>query len=182
MTETGDDAGAAAGTDDLASEAEAAPVMLFGVPVSDSRGQVVLHPDRSTWRRVAMELFDAGFLVCVDVTAVDYLNHPDRHLPAGVEPERFEVVANVLSHAERRRVRLRVQVPEADPVVDSLIDVFPGVDAAEREVFDLFGIRFDGHPDLTRIVLPEDWDGHPLRKDYDAGRIPVQFKAPAPSR
>ena len=142
----------------------------------------MLHPDRASWLRVATELFGAGYLVCVDVTAVDYLNHSGRQLPDGIAPERFEVVANLLSHAERQRLRLRVQVPESDPVVDSLINLFPGVDAAEREVFDLFGIRFEGHPDLTRIVLPEDWEGHPLRKDYDSGRIPVQFKAPAPSR
>lgn len=182
MTEVGGDAGAAAGTDGDAAAAEAAPATMFGVPATDSRGQVVLHPDRASWVRLATELFGAGYLVCVDITAVDYLNHPGRQLPAGIAPERFEVVANLLSHAERQRLRLRVQVPESDPVVDSLINVFPGVDAAEREVFDLFGIRFDGHPDLTRIVLPEDWEGHPLRKDYDSGRIPVQFKAPSPSR
>ncbi len=153
-----------------------------GVPVSDSRGQVVLHPSVGDWVRVVTELFDQGFHVCVDLTAVDYLNQPVRNLPAGVVPERFEVVANLLSHAERQRVRLRVQVPEADPRLPSIISIHPGVDAAEREVFDLFGIAFDGHPDLTRIVLPEDWVGHPLRKDYNSGRIPVQFKAPAPSR
>ena len=182
MTEAGGDAGPEAGTDDVASAQDGASATMFDVPVTDSRGQLVLHPDRASWLRVATDLFGAGHLVCVDLTAVDYLNHPGRQLPAGVAPERFEVVANLLSHAERRRVRLRVQVPEGDPVVDSLIELFPGVDAAEREVFDLFGIRFDGHPDLTRIVLPEDWEGHPLRKDYDSGRIPVQFKAPAPSR
>lgn len=181
MGDAGGESGAVAGTGDDA-EVQAGSVTLHGVPVSDSRGQVVLHPDRASWLRVATELFDAGYLVCVDVTAVDYLNLPDRDLPPGVEPERFEVVANLLSHADRQRIRLRVQVPEGDPVVDSLITLFPGVDAAEREVFDLFGIRFDGHPDLTRIVLPEDWEGHPLRKDQDAGRIPVQFKSPAPSR
>lgn len=182
MTEAGGETGASAGDHSGADAASTEPTTMFGVPVSDSRGQVVLHPDRESWVRVATELFDAGYLVCVDVTAVDYLNHGGRPLPAGVVPERFEVVANFLSLTERSRIRLRVQVPESDPVVDSLIGVFPGVDAAEREVFDLFGICFEGHPDLTRIVLPEDWEGHPLRKDYDAGRIPVQFKAPAPSR
>ena len=73
-------------------------------------------------------------------------------------------------------MRLRVQVPDDDPVVPSLFDVHPGTEALEREVFDMFGIRFDGHPDLTRILMPEDWIGHPLRKDYAIGRIPVQFK------
>jgi NADH-quinone oxidoreductase subunit C len=74
-------------------------------------------------------------------------------------------------------VRLRVQVPGDDAVVPSLWELHPGTEAMEREVFDMFGIRFDGHPDLTRILMPEDWEGHPLRKDYAVGRIPVQFKA-----
>ncbi|MEY3147960.1 MAG: hypothetical protein RL688_1179, partial [Actinomycetota bacterium] len=78
--------------------------------------------------------------------------------------------------ASRDRIRLRVQVPESDTTIASLFDLWPGTEAMEREVFDMFGISFDGHPDLTRILMPEDWDGHPLRKDYEIGRIPVQFK------
>ena len=73
-----------------------------------------------------------------------------------------------------------MQVPQDDPVLPTLFHVHPGVQNAERETFDLFGIRFDGHPDMTRILLPDDWEGHPLRKDYTVGRIPVQFKG-APS-
>jgi NADH-quinone oxidoreductase subunit C len=153
-----------------------------GVPMTTSRGQDVLHPSRDDLVATAEALFEEGYWVCVDLTAVDYLNDPRRELPVSVQPERFELVVGLLNHTERRRVRLRVQVPGADPVVPSLISIYPGVDALEREVFDLFGIAFDGHPDLTRIVLPEDWIGHPLRKDYDAGRIPVQFKGPAPAR
>ena len=87
-----------------------------------------------------------------------------------------------MSHTERERVRLRIQVPEAEPSVPSLFDVHPGSEAMEREVFDLYGIRFDGHPDLTRILMPEDWVGHPLRKDEAIGRIPVQFKGTADAR
>ena len=94
--------------------------------------------------------------------------------------ERYEVVVSLLSMAQHRRVRVRVQVPEDDPVVPSLYPLYPGTEAFEREVLDMFGIRFDGHPDLTRILMPEDWDGHPLRKDYAVGRIPVEFKG-APS-
>jgi NADH-quinone oxidoreductase subunit C len=77
----------------------------------------------------------------------------------------------------RERVRVRCQVPESAAVLPTIIDLYAGADAPEREVFDMFGIRFDGHPDLTRILMPEDWEGHPLRKDYGVGRIPVQFKA-----
>ena len=122
-----------------------------------------------------------GFELCADLCAVDYLRHPGRLLPDGVAPERFEVVVNLLSLSAKRRVRLRVQVPESDPVVPSLFDLYPGTDAMEREVFDLMGIRFAGHPDLTRILMPDDWEGHPLRKDYGVGRVPVQFKeAPGP--
>jgi NADH-quinone oxidoreductase subunit C len=103
-----------------------------------------------------------------------------RAMPATVSAERFEVVVNLLDMTDRRRVRLRVQVPEADAALPSLFDIHPGTEAMEREVYDMFGIAFDGHPDLTRILMPEDWIGHPLRKDYDVGEIPVQFKgAPA---
>jgi NADH-quinone oxidoreductase subunit C len=97
-------------------------------------------------------------------------------------PERFEVVVILMSHSARERLRLRVQVPADDATVPSLFDVHPGTEAPEREVFDLFGISFGGHPDLTRILMPEDWVGHPLRKDEAIGRIPVQFKGTADAR
>ena len=91
------------------------------------------------------------------------------------------MVVNLLSLSQARRVRVRVQVPDDDAVVDSLFDLYPGVEAMEREAYDLFGIVFAGHPDMTRILMPEDWEGHPLRKDYGVGRVPVQFKgAPGP--
>lgn len=122
------------------------------------------------------KLRDEGWLMCVDVAGVDYLSHPRADLPDGVAAERFEVVVQLISHRDRDRLRLRVQVPEADPVVPSLFEVHPGTEAMEREVFDMFGIAFDGHPDLTRILMPEDWVGHPLRKDFGIGSIPVQFK------
>ena len=119
--------------------------------------------------------------MCLDVAGVDYLAYPQRELPGGVVPERFEIVVTLISHHLRERLRLRVQVPESDPTVPTLFEVHPGTEGMEREVFDLFGISFEGHPDLTRILMPEDWQGHPLRKDYAIGDIPVQFKD-APSR
>jgi NADH-quinone oxidoreductase subunit C len=112
---------------------------------------------------------------------VDYLGHLDRQLPEGVAPARFEVVVNLLSHSLRRRVRLRLPVGGEPPVVPSLFYVYPGTENMEREAYDLLGILFDGHPDLTRILMPQDWEGHPLRKDFSVGRVPVQFKeAPGP--
>ena len=149
---------------------------LHGCPVLDSHGQTVLLVDRSQYLQVVKALVADGFDMLIDVTAVDYLDMPGRTVGAGVAPERFEIVANLLSISGRRRIRLRVQVPADDPVVPSLFDIHPGAEAHERETFDMFGISFDGHPDLTRILMPEDWEGHPLRKDYDPGRIPVQFK------
>ena len=89
------------------------------------------------------------------------------------------MVVNLLSLAERRRVRVRVQLPEADPRLPSIYELHPGSEAMERETYDMFGIVFDGHPDLSRILMPDDWEGHPLRKDYGIGRIPVQFKHPS---
>lgn len=153
--------------------------MLHDCPVGDSRGQSVVFVPRDRYLSVMKQLVDDGFTMCVDLTAVDFLTHPGRTLPEGVQSERFEVVANLLSMQRRERLRVRVQVPESDPTLASLFDLHPGTEAMEREVFDMFGISFDGHPDLTRILMPEDWDGHPLRKDYAQGRIPVQFKGAA---
>jgi len=138
-------------------------------------------PTRQDYHDLVARLGDDGFSMCTDLCGVDYLSHPGRRLPPEVVPERFEVVVQLLSIAERRRLKVRVQVPQSDPQVDSLWDLHPGVEAMEREAFDMFGIRFLGHPDLTRILMPDDWDGHPLRKDYGVGRVPVQFKeAPGP--
>jgi NADH/F420H2 dehydrogenase subunit C len=161
-----------------------APEVVHGAPVTWSTGQRVLHPRREDLASLVRTLRDEdGFNMCIDVTGVDYLAYEaDRALPDGVEAERFEVVVSLLSHADRERIRLRVQVPEADATVPSLFDVHPGAEAMEREVFDLYGIAFEGHPDLTRILMPEDWVGHPLRKDEAIGRIPVQFKGTADAR
>ena len=156
------------------------PELLHGVPVTWSGSQQVAHPSRDQLVELVTALREDGWLQCLDVTGVDYLANPHRQLPAGIRAERFEVVVTLISHAERSRIRLRVQVPESDPAVPSLFEVHPGAEAPEREVFDMFGITFDGHPDLTRILMPEDWQGHPLRKDYAVGQIPVQFKG-APS-
>lgn len=142
---------------------------------------VAYFPTRDQYVTLVSALRHDGFEMCSDLCAVDYLSHPGRNLPRGIRAERFEVVVNLLSLSRRERVRIRVQVPESDPVCDTLFDEYPGTEAMEREAYDLYGIVFTGHPDLTRILMPEDWEGHPLRKDYGIGRVPVQFKeAPGP--
>ena len=143
--------------------------------------QAVVFFDRAAYHDEVAALREQGFDMCTDLCGVDYLAHPGRTLPPDVVPERFEVVAHLLSIEQSRRLRVRVQVPEADLELASLWDLYPGVEAMEREAFDMFGIRFTDHPDLTRILMPEEWEGHPLRKDYGVGRVPVQFKeAPGP--
>ena len=148
----------------------------YGCPVADSLGETVLHPSREQYVDVVKQLADDGFTMVVDLCGVDYLEYPSRPLPAGVAPERFEVVVNLLDIANRRRIRVRVQVPEVDCTLPSLFDVHPGTEAYERETYDMFGVTFTDHPDMTRILMPEDWVGHPLRKDFEVGQIPVQFK------
>lgn len=152
------------------------PETLFGELVTRSRDQIVLHPSRESYASLLRTMHEDGYHMAVDLCGVDYLTHFDRELPDGIRAERFEVVVNLLNHRTRSRVRLRVQIPELDPVIATATNLYPGLDAPEREAFDMFGIVFDGHADLTRILMPEDWVGHPLRKDYDIGRIPVQFK------
>lgn len=147
-----------------------------------SRGQsVAIVPphavsDLAPWLRD-----EESFEMCVDVTAVDYLDHWDRTMgtfPGG--PTRYEVVVNLLDLDAPRRLRLRIPVPEDEPRCPTLAYVWPSADAAEREVFDMFGIVFEGHPSLTRILMPDEWEGHPLRKDYAVGTIPVTFSGGSP--
>ncbi len=158
----------------------------YGVPMVQVRGQLVLHPSRADLLDLAATLKADGFVQCVDLCAVDYLTHPQRQgLPADVSAERFEMVACFISHGSQsapapRRLRARVQVPQDDPVLPSLCDVYPGVENMEREIYDMFGIVFENHPDMSRILMPDEWDGHPLRRDYAVGQVPVQFKG-APS-
>ena len=98
----------------------------------------------------------AGYNFFEDMTAVDWF-------PAS---PRFQLSYHILSHKLLERIRLRVMLDEQEPTIDSITSVWPGANFYEREVFDLFGIHFGGHPDLRRILLPDDWKGHPLRKDY----------------
>jgi NADH-quinone oxidoreductase subunit C len=170
----------AAGTADAGPDE--GPPQLHGRPFLTSHGQAVVCTGPDGYLELMTALKDDGFEMCIDVCGVDYLTHDGRVLPPEVTPERFEVVVNLMSQRDRRRLRVRVQVPEDDPVVATLFDLWPGSEAMEREVYDMFGIRFDGHPDPTRILMPEDWEGHPLRKDYAVGRIPVQFKETPPAR
>jgi NADH-quinone oxidoreductase subunit C len=152
------------------------PVTLHGCPLVVAFGQQVLFVARDQYTKVVKALLADGYEMCADLTAVDYLQVPQRSLPAGIVAERFEVVVNLLSLKDRQRIRVRVQVPESDTTIPTLFDMYPGSEAMEREAYDMFGIEFTDHPDLSRILMPEDWDGFPLRKDYEVGRIPVQFK------
>ena len=152
----------------------------MSLPNTPAGTSTVLHTARDELLEVVAGLRNDGYDMVIDLTAVDYVAHPGRtDLPEGVAGERFEVVVSLIHHRSRERTRIRVQVPEEDPVVPSLFDLYPGTEAMEREVHDLYGVAFEGHPDPTRILMPEDWDGHPLRKDVAVGTIPVQFKSPA---
>jgi NADH-quinone oxidoreductase subunit C len=176
-----DDAPATAEPDEVAP---VEPPTLHGCPTVEAYGDTVVHPSREQYVELLRHLLDDGYVQCLDLFGVDYLTHPGRVLPDGVAAERFEVVLNLMNLEAHHRLRVRVQVPEADPSLPSLFELWPGTEAMERETFDMFGIEFTGHPDLTRILMPEDWVGYPLRKDYDVGEIPVQFSgahtAPAP--
>lgn len=132
-----------------------------------SHGQDVISVPNEQFADLAGAAKEAGFEVCVDVTAVDWLRK---------RPARFEVIANLLSLEHKIRVRILTTVDRKDPSVPSLTPIWPGAGYAEREVYDMFGIDFVGHPDLTRILMPDEWEGHPLRKDFGVGSVPVQFK------
>jgi NADH-quinone oxidoreductase subunit C len=167
----------------VADEVAAVVVARFpGSVFVESHGQPVVYVDRSVIADVARLLRDEEqFTMLVDTAVVDHLLDGSRVSIDGVTPERFEVVVNFLSHTRNRRIRIVCEVPAADPTVPSLTPVYLGANYAERESYDLFGITFEGHPDLTRILMPDDWHGHPLRKDDAAARVPVTFKGdPSP--
>jgi|TARA_B000000477_G_scaffold38410_1_gene32721 NADH-quinone oxidoreductase subunit C len=121
----------------------------------------------SEYYKYVKSLFDEGYEMMVDLTAVDWFRKK--------EP-RFEVIVNLLSLSKNLRKTIKVQVQDDTLTIPSITDIYPGANFYEREVFDMFGIIFENHPELTRILMPDDWVGHPLRKDYGSGRIPVQFK------
>ena len=167
----------------ISDEVAAVVVARFaGSVFVESHGQPVVYVDRAVMADVARLLRDEEqFTMLVDTVVVDHLLDGSRVRVNGVAPERFEVVVNFLSHARNRRIRIVCEVPVDDPTVPSLTPVYPGADFAERESYDLFGITFEGHPDLTRILMPDDWHGHPLRKDDAPARVPVTFKGdPSP--
>ena len=154
----------------------------YGVMASEISSQMVLFVTVDEYLQVATAARDDGFDQLVDLTAVDYLSYPGaRPRPVDVICERFEVVVQLINFTSRERLGLRVQVPADEPIAPSLFDLWPGCENLEREVFDMFGIEFSDHPDMSRILMPEDWIGHPLRKDFAVGDVPVQFsEASAP--
>jgi len=126
-------------------------------------GQVGVSLKSDMIKDVCLYLRDEPMLrmdLLVDLTAVDFSAYP------GDTGPRFEVVYNLISTTYRHRIRLKVRVPEEDPRIDTVSSIWQTANWHERETFDLMGIKFDGHPDLRRILLAEDWEGHPLRKEY----------------
>jgi NADH-quinone oxidoreductase subunit C len=119
-------------------------------------GELTLTVSREEIRAACETLRRAGYNFFEDMTAVDWF-------PAS---PRFQLSYHLLSHGFKERIRLRALVDDSDAAIDSITGVWPAANFYEREVFDLFGIRFEGHPDLRRIMMPDDWKGHPLRKDY----------------
>ena len=134
------------------------------------RGELTLHVPREHLVAVARLLRDEpslAFQMCLGVSGVHYPWDAGRELHA---------VYPLLSITHNRRVRLEVSAPDSDPRIPSLVSVYPTCDWHERETWDFFGVVFDGHPALTRIEMPDDWKGHPQRKDYPLGGIPVEYR------
>ena len=153
---------------DEVADALEATMGLEGVVIH--RGEITFHVRRQDLVAVAKLLRDdpkLRFEFCAGVSGVHYPEQQGRELHA---------VYHLLSMTYNRRVRLEVACPDGDPHIPSLVAVYPTNDWHERETWDFFGIIFDGHPALTRIQMPDDWPGHPQRKDYPLGGIPVEYK------
>jgi len=147
----------------LQSHPEVAALVAWNAAVVEGakfdRNELSIYVERTALRGACAALKDdrqVQYDSLSDLTCVDWT-------PS--EP-RFEVIYHLFSTVSKKRVRLKVRLSEADPAVDSLTPIWPGANFFEREVFDLFGVRFNEHPNLIRILMPDNWDGHPLRKDY----------------
>tara|TARA_Y100000766_G_scaffold46994_1_gene37225 strand:- start:413 stop:829 length:417 start_codon:yes stop_codon:yes gene_type:complete len=127
----------------------------------------ILRTNVESYKKLVELMKSEGFEMMVDLTVVDWFRKK--------EP-RFEVIVQFLSVSNNERKTIKVFVNDDDLTIPSISDVYPSANFYEREAFDMFGIIFTDHPDLTRILMPDDWQGHPLRKNYGSGRIPVQFK------
>lgn len=159
---------------------------LATLTLPDAIEKVVVHNGEITFfirRHALLETVthlrndpELRFEFCSSISGVHFPHETDREL---------HVVMHLLSMTHNRRIRVEVVAPDSDPHVPSVVSIYPTADWHERETYDFFGIIFDGHPALTRIMMPDDWPGHPQRKDYPLGGIPVEFKGgtiPAPDQ
>ncbi|MDA9727645.1 NADH-quinone oxidoreductase subunit C [Acidimicrobiaceae bacterium] len=127
----------------------------------------IINTSVEEYKKLVESLHSENYEMMVDLTVVDWFRKK--------EP-RFEVVVQFLSISKNKRKTIKVFVDDEGLSIPSITDIYPSANFYEREAFDMFGINFLEHPDLTRILMPDDWNGHPLRKNYGSGRIPVQFK------
>jgi NADH-quinone oxidoreductase subunit C len=162
---------------DAVADALEVALQADGIGIGDAiervvveHGEITFHVRREKLVEVADKLLHdpaLRFEICTGVSGVHYPDETGRELHA---------VYHMLSITHNRRIRLEVSAPDADPHIPSLTGVYPANDWHERETWDFFGIIFDGHPALTRIEMPDDWRGHPQRKDYPLGGIPVEYR------
>ena len=127
----------------------------------------IINTSVEEYKKLVESLHSENYEMMVDLTVIDWFRKK--------EP-RFEVVVQFLSISKNQRKTIKVFVDDEELSIPSITDIYPSANFYEREAFDMFGINFLEHPDLTRILMPDDWNGHPLRKNYGSGRIPVQFK------
>ncbi|MFI6506207.1 NADH-quinone oxidoreductase subunit C [Streptosporangium sp. NPDC050855] len=168
--------------DTIADELERALGASFGEAVERvvvDRGELTFHVRRERLPEVMRVLRDDPALRFELSLGVSGVHYPD------LEGQELRAVYHLCSITHNRRMRVEVSCSDADPHIPSTVSIYPTNDWHERETWDFFGIIFDGHPALTRIMMPDDWDGHPQRKDYPLGGIPVEYRGaeiPAPDQ